>query len=111
MRYSAESRPAKGRNLAIAEWPTKSGPADYALFVGTRCIGVVEAKRRNKNVSSHIDQAERYSRSIRFEGGAEAIGEPWPDVGDNRFFVPFLFSANGRPYLKQTRNRERNLVS
>jgi type I restriction enzyme, R subunit len=101
LRHSAGSRPAKGRNLAIAEWPTKSGPADYALFVGTRCIGIVEAKRRNKNVSSHIDQAERYARSIRFEGGAEAIGDPWPDVGDKRFFVPFLFSANGRPYLKQ----------
>src|ERR1700761_176929 len=55
IRYSAGSRPAKGRNLAIAEWPTKSGPADYALFVGALCIAVVEAKRRNKNVSSHID--------------------------------------------------------
>lgn len=101
MRYAAGTRPAKGRNMAIAEWPTKSGPADYALFVGTRCIGVVEAKRRNKNVSSHIDQAERYARTFRFEGGAEAIGDPWPDVGDKHFFVPFVFSANGRPYLKQ----------
>jgi hypothetical protein len=56
------SRPTRGRNLAIAEWPTTSEPADYALFVGTDCIGVVEAKRRNKNVSSFIDQAQRYSR-------------------------------------------------
>jgi len=101
LRYATGVRPAKGRNLAIAEWPTKSGPADYALFVGTRCIGVVEAKRRNKNVSSHIDQAQRYARTFRFEGGAEAIGDSWPDAGDKRFFVPFVFSANGRPYLKQ----------
>jgi type I restriction enzyme R subunit len=101
IRYSAGSRPVKGRSLAIAEWPTKSGPADYALFVGTKCIGVVEAKRRNKNVSSHIDQAQRYARTFRFEGGAVAIGEAWPDVKDERFFVPFVFSANGRPYLKQ----------
>jgi len=101
IRFSAGSRPIKGHNLAIAEWPTKSGPADYALFIGTRCIGVVEAKRRNKNVSSHIDQAERYARGFLFEGGAEAIGEPWPCVGKDRFLVPFLFSANGRPYLKQ----------
>jgi type I restriction enzyme, R subunit len=81
LRYATGARPAKGRNMAIAEWPTKSGPADYALFVGTRCIGVVEAKRRNKNVSSHIDQAERYAKTFRFEGGAEAIGDPWPDDG------------------------------
>jgi type I restriction enzyme R subunit len=101
IRSSAGSRPVKGHNLAIAEWPTKSGPADYALFVGTRCIGVVEAKRRNKNVSSHIDQAERYARGFLFEGGAEAIGEPWAFVGKDPFLVPFLFSANGRPYLKQ----------
>lgn len=100
VRYSSGTRPAKGRNLAIAEWPTKSGPADYALFIGTRCIGVVEAKRRNKNVSAHIDQAQRYARGFKFEGGAEAVADPWPD-GDQHFFVPFVFSANGRAYLKQ----------
>ena len=100
MRHGAGTRPAKGRNMAIAEWPTKSGPADYALFVGTQCIGVVEAKRRNKNVSSSIDQAQRYARSFRFEGGAEPIDEAWLD-GKEHFFVPFVFSANGRPYLKQ----------
>lgn len=100
LRHGTGTRPAKGRNLAIAEWPTASGPADYALFVGTRCIAVVEAKRRNKNVSAHIDQAERYAHGFRFEGGAEAIGGPWPG-GKQPFLIPFVFSANGRPYLKQ----------
>ena len=47
--------------MAIAEWPTADGPADYALFVGTKLVGVVEAKRKRKNVSAAIDQAERYS--------------------------------------------------
>src|SRR5579864_6915419 len=101
IRYIAGSRPVKGHSLAIAEWPTKSGPADYALFVGTKSIGVVEAKRRNKNVSSHIDQAQRYARGFHFEGGAEPVGGPWNDSGDKKFFVPFVFSANGRPFLKQ----------
>lgn len=101
LRFANGTRPTKGRNLAIAEWPTRSGPADYALFVGTRCIAVVEAKRRNKSVSSYIDQAQRYARGFRFEGGAEAIGGPWDENGDKRFVVPFVFSANGRPYLKQ----------
>jgi type I site-specific restriction endonuclease len=101
LRYATGTRPAKARNLAIAEWPTKSSPADYALFIGTRCIGVVEAKRRNKNVSSHIDQAQRYARGFRFEGGAEPFGGPWKDNADQRFLVPFVFSSNGRPYLKQ----------
>lgn len=80
-------RPAqdcKGKNMAIAEWPTKSGPADYALFTGTKCIGVIGAKRRNKNVSSHIDQAQRYARGFRQFAGlndsrvieAQAEGAP-----------------------------------
>jgi type I restriction enzyme R subunit len=101
LRFSAGTRPARGRNLAIAEWPTESGPADYALFVGTRCIAVVEAKRRNKNVSGHIDQAQRYARGFMFQGGAEAIAGPWADGEGAEFHVPFVFSANGRPYLRQ----------
>jgi len=100
LRYGNGTRPAKGRMMAIAEWPTSSGPADYALFIGTRCVGVIEAKRRNKNVSSHIDQAERYARTFRFEGGAESIGGPWLNAG-TVLHVPFVFSTNGRPYLKQ----------
>ena len=96
LRYASGARPARGQAMAIAEWPTASGPADYALFIGTQLIAVVEAKRRNKNVSAAIDQAERYSKGFKFDGGAEAIGGPW---GDYR--APFVFSANGRPYLKQ----------
>lgn len=96
LRFSLGTRPAKGKSIAIAEWPTDSGPADYALFVGTKCIGVIEAKRRHKNVSAVIDQAERYSRGFKFVSDAEAIGGPWDD-----FRVPFVFSTNGRSFLKQ----------
>ncbi|HWK35168.1 type I restriction-modification system endonuclease [Sphingomonas sp.] len=96
LRYSAGVRPAKGRNMAIAEWPTASGPADYALFVGTTLVGVVEAKRRRKNVSAAIDQAERYSAGIKDSADFAFAGGPW---GDHK--VPFVFAANGRSYLKQ----------
>ena len=95
LRYAAGVRPAKGRAMAIAEWPTENGPADYALFNGLTCLGVVEAKRKRKNVSAAIDQAERYARGFTFTA-SEPAGGPW---GDMR--VPFLFSTNGRPFLKQ----------
>ena len=62
--------------MAIAEWPSESGPADYAVFVGLTCVGVIEAKRRRKNVSAAIDQAERYSRGFSF-GTGEPAGGPW----------------------------------
>ncbi len=96
LRFSLGTRPAKNRNLAIAEWPTESGPADYALFVGLTLVGVVEAKRRNKSVMEVLPQAERYSRGVRLHGAQVADGGPWGD-----YQVPFIFSANGRPYLKQ----------
>ncbi|UGA44064.1 type I restriction-modification system endonuclease [Bradyrhizobium quebecense] len=97
LRHSADARPAKGRNLAIAEWPTASGPADYALFVGLTLVGVVEAKRKRKNVSAAIDQAERYSMGMKPDAAFSfAEGRPWGTHG-----VPFVFAANGRSYLKQ----------
>jgi type I restriction enzyme R subunit len=93
--YASGVRPARGKAMAIAEWPTESGPADYALFLGPMCVAVVEAKRKRKNVSAAIDQAERYSSGFSFKAG-EAAGGPW-----GAFRVPFVFSTNGRPYLKQ----------
>jgi type I restriction enzyme R subunit len=98
LRHSAGIRPVKGRNMAIAEWPTANGPADYALFVGTTLVGVVEAKPQHKNVSAVIDQAERYSTGINASGDFTVAGGPW---GAQGFRVPFVFSANGRAYLQQ----------
>ena len=43
--WSKGARPIKNRYLAIAEWPTDTGPADYVLFVGLEALAVVEAKR------------------------------------------------------------------
>jgi len=76
LRYSTGTRPAKGRDLAIAEWPTKSGPADYALFVGTRCIAVVEAKHRNK--MSPVTSTRRSAMRAAFvsKGELKASADP-----------------------------------
>ena len=98
MRYSQGTRPVKGRYLAIAEWPTASGNADYALFAGLDIIGVVEAKRQSKNVAGDIPQAKRYSRDFQLRGDAAFLGEPW---GEYR--VPFVFATNGREFLEQLR--------
>lgn len=94
--YAAGARPAKGQNMAIAEWPTATGPADYALFAGTTLVGVVEAKRQRKNVSAALTQSERYSKGVKLTNEGVFAGGPWDE-----FKVPFLFATNGRPYLKQ----------
>src|SRR5258705_303677 len=43
LRHAIGTRPQLGQAVAIAEWPTESGPVDYALFIDGRCVGVIEA--------------------------------------------------------------------
>ncbi len=96
LRYSKGTRPVKGRNIAIAEWPTANGPADYCLFAGLVPIAVVEAKRKRKDVAAAIEQSKRYSRGFSVETDHQSCGGPWADYN-----IPFLFSTNGRPFLRQ----------
>lgn len=105
IRYSKGSRPIKGRNMAIAEWPTdssvgKSGRADYALFVGTKLVGIIEAKAEHKDIPSVIDyQGKEYPRNIREKDLIYQVG-CWGE-----YKVPFTFVTNGRPYLEQYKTK------
>jgi type I site-specific restriction endonuclease len=94
--YAAGIRPVRGRYLAIAEWPTANGPADYVLFVGLTPVAVVEAKRWRQDVAGSIEQAKRYSRGYTVAADQQSPGGPWGE-----FAVPFLFATNGRPFLRQ----------
>lgn len=96
MTFAAGTRPMRGRNLAIAEWPTAKGPADYVLFAGLEVLAVVEAKRRRKDAAGAIQQAKRYSEGYQLQGEEVLPGGPW-----GAYRVPFLFATNGRPYLRQ----------
>ena len=105
IRYSKGVRPTKGRKLAIAEYPTNStvgnrGYADYALFIGEKLVGIIEAKAIHKDIPSVIDyQGKDYPRCIREEDEKYVIGK-WGE-----FKVPFTFATNGRPYLEQYRTK------
>jgi len=98
--YARGARPQKGKNLAIAEWPTENGTADYILFAGLTPVAAIEAKRKNKDVSDSLQQAKRYSRGFVLGEGTASPGGPW---GQHK--LPFLFSTNGRPYLRQIETR------
>ncbi len=69
---------------AIAEYQTDSGPADYALFVAGRMLGIIEAKKLSLGPQNALIQAERYSRGVT--DSPLRFGE---------FRVPFLYSTNG----------------
>lgn len=70
--------------IAVEELPTASGPADYALFVGGKLLGVIEAKKVTVNPQNVLEQAKRYARGA-FDGAGQ-----WND-----FRVPFLYASNG----------------
>lgn len=91
--------PEKGKNKAIAEWPCGSKWADYALFVGTKLYGFVEAKKYATDISTDLHQSKIYAENVATIDKAEFLGE-W-----NNYKVPFLFSTNGRGYLEQIKTK------
>lgn len=101
LRYGKGIRPQKGKNLAIAEWPTLSsagnkGRVDYALFAGEKLVAVIEAKAEHKDIPSVIDyQCKEYAQNIRSEDEKYVI-TTW-----GKYKAPFVFATNGRPYLAQ----------
>lgn len=99
IKFNKGARPEKNRNRAIAEWPTESGPADYVLFTGLMPVAVVEAKRKNIDVSGALQQAKRYSRGFKPSLETTLPAENWGN--DATYRIPFAFSSNGRPFLRQ----------
>jgi len=71
-------------NCAITEFETANGPADYALCVDDKVLGIVEAKKVTLGPQSVLTQAERYSKGV--------TDSPLNYRG---YRVPFLYSTNG----------------
>ncbi|MCX2837879.1 type I restriction-modification system endonuclease [Salinimicrobium sp. MT39] len=92
---SNKTFPEKGRNMAIAEWPCKGKWADYALFIGTKLYGIVEAKKYATDISTDLHQSKVYAECIEDRSEIQLLGT-W-----EKYKVPFLFSTNGRSYLEQ----------
>jgi type I restriction enzyme, R subunit len=53
-----------GVGVAVREFPTGSGPVDYALFVGRDLCGVIEAKPAGTTLSGFAEQAARYIADV-----------------------------------------------
>jgi type I restriction enzyme R subunit len=92
---SKKTLPERGKNKAIAEWKVTGGYADYALFIGLELYGIVEAKKYGVDISSDLTQSKRYAKDVTTDNKAILLSN-W-----RTYNVPFLYSTNGRPYLKQ----------
>ena len=96
--------PMASLGVAVREYPTSTGPVDYALFVDGKPVGVVEAKRdeAGENITVVEEQSGRYANStfkyitteyqIRF--AYEATGEltRFTDYKDVKFRSRLVFS-------------------
>lgn len=94
---SNKTLPRKGQNMAIAEWKCGTKWADYALFIGTELVGIVEAKKHIADVSGVLEQAKIYSELVTEENEAQFILHQ----NSSNYKVPFMFATNGRSYLEQ----------
>lgn len=70
---------------AVTEFPTATGPADYALFVRGKLLGIIEAKKVAISPQNVLQQAKRYAT-----GAVQGPGN-WSGLR-----VPFLYSTNGQ---------------
>ncbi|MEI2781482.1 MAG: type I restriction-modification enzyme R subunit C-terminal domain-containing protein [Candidatus Competibacter sp.] len=69
--------------VAVREYPTDTGPADYVLFVHREPVGVIEAKPDSTILTFVEDQTERYANSA-LKWRVEAAP------------LPFLFESTGQ---------------
>ncbi|WP_374325685.1 DEAD/DEAH box helicase family protein [Azonexus sp.] len=70
--------------VAVREWQTDVGPADYVLFIDKQAVGVIEAKREEEGqrLTAHESQTEGYA----------AAKLKWVN---NHEPLPFLYEATG----------------
>lgn len=94
--------PGEGLGIAVREYPTDTGPVDYALFVDRKPAGVIEAKKDGAILSNHEEQTEDYAKS-KFK---------W-QIGED--IMPFVYEATSKEVrftdLRDPRPRFRELFS
>src|SRR5689334_8718180 len=87
----------KPERIAVEEWPTAAGPADYAFCSDNYIYGVAEAKKLTIGPEGVLTQAARYSRGI----------DQRPRYQDE-YGVPFLYSSNGERHFFQDVRHAKN---
>ena len=96
--------PVAGPGVAVREFPTSTGPVDYALFVDGTPVGVVEAKadEKGQDITTVEGQSSRYAGStfkwvktgytIRFAYEATSKLTRFTDYADQKYRSRPIFS-------------------
>ena len=67
-----------GKGVAIREYQTDVGPADYVLFVDQKPVGIIEAKREEEG--QHLTQVEEQSKNYAESKLKHLNNDPLPFV-------------------------------
>lgn len=98
--------------VAVREFPTSTGPVDYALFIDGELVGVIEAKRSSvgENITVVEEQSARYATSsfkwinsdytIRFAYEATDKLIKFTDYKDIKYRSRVVFSFHRPEHLK-----------
>lgn len=73
------------RGVAVREVTTAAGRADYLLYVDTKLVGVIEAKREGADLAAAESQAERYAAGLTARQELQAWRVP----------LPYLYVSDG----------------
>ena len=105
---SADVTTSELKAHAVEEFMTDHGPADYALFVRGRLLGIIEAKKIAIGPQNVLEQAKRYASGVPV--GAHHVAGDW-----NGYRVPFLYSSNGELHwfidMREDKPKSRQLPS
>ena len=98
--------PMASLGVAVREYPTSTGPVDYALFVDGKPVGVIEAKKDElgENITVVEGQSGRYANStfryvttdykIRFAYEATGQLTRFTDYNDIKYRSRSVFSLS-----------------
>jgi len=94
---------AAGLGIAIREYQTDIGPADYVLFVDKKAVGIIEAKREEEGI--HLTSVEE--QSVRYANAKLRLLNNDP--------LPFVYESTGEitrfTNYKDPKPRSRNVFS
>lgn len=80
--------PSSGIGIAVREYPTESGSADYILFIDRKPAGVIEAKKEGHTLSQVHDQTIRYSAdNLKYIRKDEVLPFQYESTGTETYFT------------------------
>lgn len=110
-----------GAGIAVREFPTGTGPVDYALFVDGKPVGVIEAKKSTlgENITAVEEQSSRYAHSslkyikvdykIRFAYEATDKVIRFTDYNDIKYRSRTIFSFHRPESLRKLINADNTI--